>query len=110
MTRRRLVTADEARPATTQHTTPCGDCPWRVDALPGWLGSNTPEEWLQAAHGEARVECHTLLGAQCAGAATYRANVCKIPRDADQLRLPADRTGVFPTPMAFRAYHTDEDA
>lgn len=103
--RRVLVSGDEAIPTDRQHRSPCGDCPWRKDALPGWLGTMTPEEWLRAAHGEDRIDCHTLEGPQCAGAAIYRANVCKHPRDPELLRLPFDRDLVFDDPRKFLAYH-----
>ena len=107
MTRRRFVSSDEAVQATGQHRAPCSDCPWRRDSLEGWLGSLSTEEWIAAAHGEARIECHVLLGAQCAGAAVYRANVCKQTRDTTDLRLPADRVAVFARPDEFREHHGD---
>lgn len=93
--RGQLITTEEARPANGQHKAPCSDCPWARRSMAGWLGDTSREEWLGDAHGETRIECHTLLGAQCAGAAIYRANVCKIPRDPALLRLPADRRLVF---------------
>lgn len=105
MTRRQLIASDEAVPATRQHTTPCGDCPWARTALPGWLGGLTADAWLAGAHGDDTIECHTLTGAQCAGAATYRANVCKLPRAKDALRLPADREHVFADRAEFLAHH-----
>jgi len=40
---------------------PCNDCPWRRKSCAGWLGPFGIK--------------------QCAGAAVYRANVCKSPRD-----------------------------
>lgn len=100
-----LLSSDDAVPAQGQHTKPCSDCPWARNALAGWLGSMTPEQWLANAHGEARIDCHTLAGAQCAGAAIYRANMAKLPRDASLLRLPADRERVFATPAEFRTHH-----
>lgn len=103
--RKVLVSAAEAKPSRKQHTKPCGDCPWRVDSVAGWLGSQTADGWLRSAHGEDVIECHTRIGQQCAGAAIYRANVWKQTRDASTLRLAADRTRVFATPMAFKAYH-----
>ncbi len=103
--RRQLVTIDEAVKATGQHKRPCSDCPWARSALPGWLGSLTREEWIAAAHGEAVIECHTLLGAQCAGAAIYRANVAKSVRDPDAFKLEPDTTRVFATPTEFREHH-----
>lgn len=103
--RRRLVSADEAVPATRQHTKPCGDCPWRRDSLPGWTGGLAPQTWVRAAHGDEGINCHTRIGAQCAGSAIYRANVCKVPRDPEILRLPKDREKVFATPNEFLAHH-----
>lgn len=105
MSRRLCVTGDEAEVATRQHKTPCGDCPWRRDALAGWLGSMSADEWVRSAHGEDVIECHTLAGAQCAGSGIYRGNICKQPRDKTTLRLPADRVKVFASPMEFKAYH-----
>jgi len=64
------------------------------------------DEWLTIAHGEAKVECHTLLGAQCTGLAVYRANILKLPRDPSILRLHADRTTCFSSPDEFREHHS----
>lgn len=108
MKRRTLISSAESRPARAQHTSPCGDCPWRRNSLRGWLGSLTSHEWLRAAHGEARIDCHTLRGPQCAGAATYRSNVCKRPKDAGLLLLPPDRGNVFATPAEFAEHHAAE--
>jgi hypothetical protein len=103
--RGQLITSEEARPAVTQHKAPCSDCPWARKSLAGWLGDTSREEWLGDAHGEARIECHTLVGAQCAGAAIYRANVFKLPRDPSLLRLPADRERVFSNKTEFWEHH-----
>lgn len=107
--RRVLVSSDEATPATRQHERPCGDCPWRRDSVPGWLGGLPPDAWLRGAHGDERIDCHTLTGAQCAGAAIYRANVAKRPRDPETLVLPANRERVFARPDEFRAHHDEGD-
>ena len=45
------------------------------------------------------------MGAQCAGAAIYRANVCKSPRDGSLLKLPADRETVFADKSEFWEHH-----
>lgn len=100
-----MVTSDEAVPCGTQFEKPCGDCPFRRDAIPGWLGTMSPEQWLLAVHGEARIDCHAHIGPQCAGAAIYRANMAKRPRDASLLRLAADRDTVFASPSEFKEYH-----
>lgn len=104
--RGQLMTSDEAVKAKRQHKRPCSDCPWSRKSLPGWVGSATPDEWIQEAHGEARIECHTRDGAQCAGAAIYRANVCKSVRDPSTLELEPDTTRVFSKPSEFVDHHT----
>lgn len=102
---RKLISSDEAVPAKTQHKRPCSDCPWSRDALPGWLGGASPEEWVACAHGDDPVPCHALTGAQCAGIAIYRANVAKLPRNPETLRLPPDREAVFSSPVQFGLHH-----
>lgn len=111
MGRGQLLSVKEAVMSIQQHKTPCSDCPWRRDALPGWLGGRSALEWLQVAHGDGKIECHTLLcgpdeGWECAGAAMYRANVAKITRDPTLLRLPRSPL-VFGSPREFLAHHDD---
>lgn len=105
---RKLISADEAVPCSTQPTLPCSDCPFARNALAGWLGNLSIEDWIQAVHGEALIDCHTLIGPQCAGAAIYRANVCKLPHDSRILRLRPSRELVFASPMEFRKHHAKE--
>lgn len=111
-TKHRLTLASEAKVVARQHTKPCHDCPWRPESLPGWLAGLTPEQWLLMANGDGRMECHALKLAdgklECAGAAIFRRNVCKVPRDPSLLTLPADRVRVFATPMAFLEHHKRE--
>lgn len=90
-----------------QHRQPCRDCPWRRIALKGWCGALTPLEWLQAVHGEAKVDCHIHTKFQCAGAAIYRANVAKQPRDQSLLVLKPDTKKVFARPEEFMAHHDE---
>lgn len=104
MTQRRLISSDEAVQAKVQHSIPCSDCPWARTALNGWLGGASIDDWLFTAHRDHLVDCHTLRGAQCAGIAIYRRNVCK-RTDPPILSLPADAERVFATPMEFRAHH-----
>lgn len=100
----KFISSDEAVKAKCQHNTPCSDCPWRRDSLNGWLGSETPEQWVRIAHSDNVVECHTLLGAQCAGIAVYRRNVAKLPYPPN-IRLEADRENVFSNPSEFIEHH-----
>lgn len=102
---RKLISSDEAVPAKTQHTGPCSDCPWAREALKGWLGGSSVEEWLDCARGDDPVPCHALKGAQCAGLAVFRANIAKLPRNPETLRLPADRERIFATPAEFAEHH-----
>lgn len=102
--RRKLISSDEARPRKTQHTKPCSDCPWRKDALPGWLGGTSIDDWLQIAHGNYHVPCHTTGNQQCAGLAIYRSNVCKRV-EPPLLKLEKDLETVFETPMQFEEHH-----
>lgn len=103
--KRKLITVNEATPAGKQIKKPCSDCPWARDALNGWLGGNATHEWIIFAHGESRIECHVHPDVQCAGAAIYRANVCKSPRDRSQLVLPPNTKLVFANAGEFIAHH-----
>lgn len=102
---RQLITNDEAVPASEQHKKACSDCPWARASLAGWLGALSADQWLMEAHGEANIDCHVLTGVQCAGAAIYRANIAKLPRDPELLRLQPDREKVFASPSEFLAHH-----
>jgi hypothetical protein len=102
---RRLVSGDEAEKMQTQHKKPCADCPFARTALPGWLGSMTVPEWLIAIHYDASIDCHCTTNMQCAGAAIFRANVCKIPHST-QLKLEPDRQLVFARDQEFIDHHT----
>lgn len=103
--KRKLISTEEAVDAKGQHAAPCSDCPFARDALPGWLGGDSVEHWLKVAHGDHPEPCHALKGAQCAGLAIFRANVCKLPRDKKAIRLKADRVKVFSTNQEFREHH-----
>jgi hypothetical protein len=103
--KRQLISSEQSTPADKQLTKPCSDCPFARAALNGWLGKPSITEWLKAVHGESRIECHVHPNIQCAGAAIYRSNVCKRPRDESLLILPADRKLVFSTPMEFQEHH-----
>lgn len=103
---------DEALPEVA--ATPCVECPWRRDSAQGWLGPYPAERWLEIVHGEAPIACHVTLqesgsweGArQCAGAAQYRTNVFKSPRNPDIATADeADDTKVFGRDHEFLAHH-----
>lgn len=97
----------------------CNECPWRRESAPGWLGPMDADEWVALVHSEEAIACHITIEEegdwttpgirQCAGAATYRGNVCKRPRDPEVALLPADRDKVFATPGQFLEHHTADD-
>jgi hypothetical protein len=93
---------------------PCNDCPWRRNAKPGWLGPYDADRWLEIAHGEAPIACHKTIPPgggwaqntqQCRGAAIFRANVCKNPRNPSIETGPRTRSRVFSTNAEFKDYH-----
>lgn len=88
-----------------QHRVPCSDCPFRRNSLPGWLGTQSPEQFIQRAHGEYTYNCHVINNQQCAGMAVYRANVCKKPRYEGALTLPKNPVVVFASPKEFLEHH-----
>lgn len=100
-----MITGEQAKKARWQHNTPCHDCPWRRNAIAGWTGDKSPDEWLQMAHGETKVMCHCIGNQQCAGLAMYRANVCKIPRDSSILTLGENIATVFKSKEEFKEHH-----
>jgi hypothetical protein len=96
----KMITGDEAKVTKQQHTSPCSDCPFRRDSIPGWLGQLTVDNWVELAHSEGSADCHTTKqkggkGWACAGLAIYRANVAKAPRDPKAMRLKPDTKLVF---------------
>lgn len=108
---------------------PCNDCPWRRNAVPGWLGPYEAEDWRVLAHSDEPIACHMTIPSyddyaedfteeewadvvwehpalrQCRGAAIYRANVGKSPRNRDVTVGPRDTANVFATPSEFLEYH-----
>lgn len=99
-----MTNCDEAPEGKVQHTKPCHDCPMRRNAINGWLGGASPEDYRTLCHSDAVVDCHAIRNTQCAGVSIYRANVCK-RRDPPNLVLPSDHDAVFSTPMEFVEHH-----
>lgn len=101
----------------------CNDCPWRRVATPGWLGPHDAVEWLEMIHGETPIACHQTIVSneegegdwehesmrQCRGAAIFRANVAKHPRQPSVALGPADDETVFSTNAEFIAHHTGRE-
>lgn len=102
---KQLISIDEAKPSAVQHKAPCSDCPFRRDSLPGWLGGSTSAQYAKLACSDEIILCHTVIGPQCAGAAIYRANICKEVRSKKVLRLPKDKVKVFAWVTEFMEHH-----
>lgn len=102
---RQFISSTVARPCAGQPKQPCSDRPMAHTALPGWLGGATPDEYVRIAHSDAVVDCHTLIGPQCAGMAIYRANVAKRCGPLN-LTLPKDPEACFSTPYEFLDHHS----
>lgn len=91
---------------------PCNDCPWRRQAVRGWLGPLTAEEWIELVGSDSPIACHQTIvqdgdwegASQCAGAASFRANICKLPRDPQVAHGPR-RDDVFATRTEFLEHH-----
>lgn len=77
----------------------------RRDALNGWLGGSSPEQYAALAHSDEIVQCHVHGNVQCAGMAIYRRNVFKLVMPPG-LVLPADRELVFANRMEFVEHHS----
>ena len=96
---------------------PCGECPWRRDSLPGWLGPWTAEEWAALAHSDQPIACHTSIEVegswdtsgirQCAGSAIMRANLCKSPRDPEVAVGKPNRETIFGWTDEFIEHHNN---
>jgi hypothetical protein len=100
-----VITSDEGIHKFQQHTQPCSDCPWRRKSLPGWLGPNSAQDWVDCARSDNSINCHVIVNQQCAGAAIYRRNIAKCPRPPN-LILPANRDDVFANSKDFIDHHT----
>lgn len=97
-------------PATVR---PCNECPWRRESWAGHLGPFSAEQWIEIAHSDEPIACHMTIktsgsweGAlQCQGAASFRSNMCKMPRNPDVVTGPRDTDTVFTRPTEFLEHH-----
>lgn len=100
-------------PATKK---PCDQCPWRREAMPGFLGPHGAKEWAEMAHDDIPIMCHKTLRhgqhdfddpeiRQCRGAAIFRANIHKRPRNPTAETGPRDTKTVFSWDNEFIDHH-----
>ena len=103
--------------------TPCSQCPMRRKSMPGWLGADVPESFIQTVHRADEMPCHVSVNYEnpewrdqlqpgdegsataCAGVAIYHANILKRPRDRNVRTLDPDKVNVFASPTEFIAHH-----
>lgn len=89
--------------------------------MKGWLGGADVDDWVQAAQGEEEMACHAITiqspldngdvkPVQCAGAAIYRANICKLLQDPKAFQLEANEDLVFASPVEFVEHHRIKSA
>lgn len=110
-------------PGATPH--PCDECPWVRSSAPGWLGPHSAQEWTALAHSDEPIACHKTIKdvdddgladwrhpslRQCRGAAIFRSNIMKSPRNRDVATGPRDTDTVFKWDDEFIAHHLRKEA
>ena len=96
---------------------PCNACPWRRVSIPGWLGRDTPTEFLLRTMSDVPMPCHKTInyedkkwylkwfngktGKLCAGSLIFFSNICKLSRDSQRPRLPSNKELVFSSGAEF---------
>lgn len=93
---------------------PCGGCPWRRSSIAGWLGPFDAEEWVALARSDEPIACHESIEVdgewtentlQCAGAAIFRGNTAKSPRNPEVAKFPPNTELVFGRATEFLDHH-----
>lgn len=103
-------------------TKPFWECPLRRKSLPGHLGEDTAKHFMETVMSDYEMPCHQTVdyanpawfedisnAESCAGVAIFFANICKLSRDRDRMRLPADKETVFARPEEFIKHHEDSN-
>lgn len=98
------------------HKTCCSECPWRTEALPGWLGGYEPEYYTDATMANEVPACHLRdhgpdndNTGMCVGALSVMANGCVSAYrtyGGDEARETIGRRDdTFKHPYAFFEHH-----
>lgn len=116
-------------------TQPCNDCPFRRNAIKGWLGGAPPEWFVESALADYAdysndanaAPCHQTVdyddpdwintqakdAAVCAGALIFARNLCKQPRDPARAEMvqavEQNKIGVFDNSQDFIDHHRDPE-
>ena len=109
--------------SNVQHIIPCNQCPMRRNALKGYLGNSTPEEFIEQIQSECDMPCHCYINYErddwreeqlpfapsCAGVLVFMKNQCKLPRNKTLVnkvrKVECDRENVFSFNHEFLEYH-----
>lgn len=65
---------------------PCDECPFRKDSLPGWLGGNTALQTFRHVTNEGDFACHktrhkkSILMSRCFGSLLFLRKIGKLPK------------------------------
>lgn len=97
---------------------PCKECPFRRESLPGYLGRDNANNFLATTLRDTRMPCHLTVdyeaedwreqvadAPECAGAATFFANTCKLSKRKDALHMKPDKALVFSRAQEFLEHH-----
>lgn len=103
------------------HKTPCDACPFRKNSVPGWLGADTAEGFIQNINADVHLPCHSHVDYErddwrkqaekapfCAGAMQMMRNCGKLPLDPElvKARNQYERNpDVFAFPHFFIEHH-----
>lgn len=96
---------------------PCQECPFRKNSLPGWLGADDPQNFMNTVMADVEMPCHLTIdydsefweedlqeAEQCAGAAIFFSNISKLSRDRNRLIL-SKNANVFASVKEFFVHH-----
>lgn len=96
---------------------PCVECPFLRSSVPGHIGPYAAHDWPEMCHAEGPIACHMTIEhegqpwpelKQCAGAAIFRANICKTPRNPKVAKGERDTIRVFGWDDEFIAHHAPQ--
>lgn len=100
----------------------CAQCPFRRSSAPGWLGSSSPEEFIDTTLSENDMPCHMAVDYEdedwldkldsiprCAGSLVFFRNNCRLPRVPELCdavsKVKADKETVFSFRHEFLEHH-----
>lgn len=100
-----------------RHKNPCNECPWRLNALQGFMGGHPVELYADAVANNEVTACHnkdfgpnSTRTSMCAGALATAANACILPHRTlggpEARQVVGKREDCFTHPAKFYEYHT----